>query len=145
MSPDITPATARSPVAEADCMCRSMLRDRSNTRSIGASMRVMSSMTGIASLPRRRISGPPRLGAQSDARLRQLLELDVPVFHLVAVRLQADGPARGQGQRIHQHLAVAFAMRDVVLHRHDDFIPVLRLVFLQLLVRPRHEVIAALE
>lgn len=47
MSPEVTPATARSPVPAVESMCRSMLRERSKTRSTGAAMAVVSSITGM--------------------------------------------------------------------------------------------------
>src|SRR4051812_40643703 len=48
--PEVTPAIARSPVREAEDIWRSMLRERSKTRSTGAAIDVASSMTGIAGL-----------------------------------------------------------------------------------------------
>jgi len=47
MSPDVTPAIARSPDLDVECACKSMLRDKSKTLSIGAVMGVVRSMTGI--------------------------------------------------------------------------------------------------
>ncbi len=42
---------ARSPVLDVELVWRSMLRAKSNTRSIGAAMKVASSMVGIVCLP----------------------------------------------------------------------------------------------
>src|SRR6185436_9901293 len=77
--------------------------------------------------------------------LLRLLDPDIAVLHLPAVGFEADGAGLWKLQRVFEDLAVAGAMRDVVLHHHDDLVPVLRLVILQRLVRPSHEVVAALE
>lgn len=45
--PEVTPAIAFSPVQFVDAMCRSMLRQRSKQRSMGAAIRVVNSMRTI--------------------------------------------------------------------------------------------------
>jgi len=47
MRPEVTPATARSPVFDVEFVWRSMLRAKSNTRPIGASISVVSSMIAM--------------------------------------------------------------------------------------------------
>src|SRR5689334_8592986 len=59
---------------------------------------------------------------------RKFLDANVPVFHLVAVGLQADGTGLRQLESFLQHLPIAGATSYVVLHHHLDFIPLLRLV-----------------
>src|SRR5262249_53980165 len=73
------------------------------------------------------------------------LQPPLAVLHLPAVGFQPDRPGRRQLQRLLQHLAVAGAVSDVVLHHHHDLVPVLCLVLLQLLVRPGDQVVAHLQ
>jgi len=69
----------------------------------------------------------------------------MPVLHLPAIAFKPDGSGGRHRERIRQNLAVAGAKRDAVCHRDLDFIPILRLIFLQILVRPGDEIIAALQ
>jgi len=77
--------------------------------------------------------------------LLQFLHPNPAVIHLATVAFEADRAGGREGQGVFQDLAVASAMRDVVRHRDFNFVPILRFVFLQVFVRPGHEVIAALQ
>src|SRR6266576_5523592 len=66
--PDITPEIARSPVQSVDAMCRSMLRARSKTRSMGAAILVRISRRTMG-LVKRRIRLLYRKSRRAAARL----------------------------------------------------------------------------
>src|SRR5208282_868561 len=78
-------------------------------------------------------------------RLRQFLETNSAVLHLTAVALQANRSGRGDIEGGFEHFAIASAERLAAADGDDDLIPVLRLVMLQMVVRPRDEIVAALQ
>jgi len=68
------------------------------------------------------------------AILRKFLQADAAIFHLSTVGFEADRAGGWDFERVFQNFAVASAMRDAVLHRYLDFIPLLLFVFLEFLV-----------
>ena len=78
-------------------------------------------------------------------RLWQFLDANVAVFHLVTVGFQTNAAGVREFQGVFQHFTVAGAVGDVVFHGDFDFIPILRPVFLELLVGSGDKVITALK
>src|SRR5688572_26507298 len=76
---------------------------------------------------------------------RGFFNANAPILHLAAIRLESDRAGRGHLKRVGQQLAVARATRHTVFHDDLDFVPVLRPVFLQLLVGTGDEIVATLE
>lgn len=77
--------------------------------------------------------------------LLQFLQPHTAVFHLSAVAFKTDGTVCRDFQGALQDFPVAGAEGDAVGDRDLDLIPILRPVFLQVLVWPSHEIIAALQ
>lgn len=69
----------------------------------------------------------------------------MPIFHLAAVAFKSNRAGGGDFERAFQDFPVARAEGNAVGHGDLDFIPILRLVFLQVLVWPGNEIIAALQ
>src|SRR5882672_1333096 len=67
------------------------------------------------------------------------------VFHLTAVAFQAYGAVGRNFKGVLEDFDVTGAMSHVVGNGNDDFVPILRLVLLQLRVRSCDKVIAALK
>ena len=61
------------------------------------------------------------------------------------IGFQTNGTGLWQLEGGLEHLTIAGAMSDIVLHHHLNLVPVLRLVLLESLVRTGHQVIAALQ
>ena len=61
------------------------------------------------------------------------------------IGFQTNGTGLWQLEGGLEHLTIAGAMSDIVLHHHLNLVPVLRLVLLKSLVRSGHQVIAALQ
>ena len=80
-------------------------------------------------------------------RSGQFFYLDPPIFHLADISFKADRTRGRNLQRRLQQFAVAGAVRNTVLHRDLNFVPVLGAVFFQglVFVGAGDEVVAALE
>src|SRR5579883_2269269 len=67
------------------------------------------------------------------------------VFHLAAIAFQPDWAGGRQFKSAFKHLSVARAVSLGSLDFNDQFIPILRLVFLELFIGSGNKVIAALQ
>jgi hypothetical protein len=82
---------------------------------------------------------------QFQGSLWQFLDANAAVFHLAAVRLQADWTGHGKFVGTFQFLAIAGAGCDFAFYDNLDLVPILWLVFFQILVGAGHQVIPALK
>src|SRR4051794_9191738 len=73
------------------------------------------------------------------------MDPNVPIFHLTAVAFDANRAGRGQLEGRFQQLAIACAASLVVSNGDHELIPILRMVILEILVRTRDEIVAALD
>ena len=79
------------------------------------------------------------------SKLFQFLQPNVTVFHLATIAFQPDRTVCGHLKLSVEHFPVASAMSNAVFHNHNDFIPILRLIFFEVLPRTGENVVAALE
>src|ERR1039457_1715520 len=81
------------------------------------------------------------LTGTSTITLRQFLQADAAIFHLTTVTFQSNGAVCGNLQRGFEEFVVAGAVRLAAVYGDNNFIPILRLVTCELLVRPGDEVV----
>src|SRR5436190_21992830 len=73
------------------------------------------------------------------------VDADVAIFHLTTVAFDPDRPSVRELIGRFQHFAVARASGLVAAHGDHKLVPVLWFVVLEVLVRPREQVVAALQ